>query len=123
MAKYSKKYDLTNEKYDLLNFVINSLPHRRLHYSRFEWIPESLFFRVTIMFFLSFSSALFGILAIHKIKKEGLKNKKELIINFLTLLWIGITIFAFIMLKDNIITAKEYLSIAVGIILGLLLAH
>ncbi|WP_297208229.1 hypothetical protein [uncultured Brachyspira sp.] len=125
MSKYSKKYDLTNEnkKYDLLNLVIHSLPHRRLHYGRFEWIPESLFFRVIIMFFLSFSSALFGILAIRKIKKEGLKNKKEAIINLLPLLWIGITIFAFIMLKDNIITAKEYLSIAVGIILGLLLAH
>ena len=116
MSKYSKKYDL-------LNLVIHSLPHRRLHYGRFEWIPESLFFRVIIMFFLSFSSALFGILAIRKIKKEGLKNKKEAIINLLPLLWIGITIFAFIMLKDNIITAKEYLSIAVGIILGLLLAH
>ena len=123
IAKYSKKYDLTNEKHDLLNLVIHSLTHRRFYYSRFEWIPESLFFRVTIMFILSFSSALFGILAIRKIKKEGLKNKKEAIINLLPLLWIGITIFAFIMLKDNIITAKEYLSIAVGIILGLLLAH
>lgn len=28
----------------------------------------------------------------------------------------------FLILKDNIITAKEYLSIALGIILGLLLA-
>ena len=73
------------------------------------------------MFFLSFSSALFGVLAICKIKKERL-NKKELIINFLSFLCIGITIFDFLMLKDNIITSKEYLSIAVGIILGLLLA-
>lgn len=48
-------------------------------------------------------------------------NKKEIIINFLSFLWIGITIFVFIMLKDNIITSKEYLSIAAGIILGLLL--
>ncbi|ASJ21153.1 hypothetical protein [Brachyspira hampsonii] len=123
IAKYSKKYDLTNEKYDLLNLVIHSIYPRRLHYGRFEWIPESLFFRVTIMFLLSFSSSLFGILAVHKIKKEGLKNKKELIINFLPLLWILITIFAFLMLKDNIINAKEYLSIAAGIILGLLLAN
>ena len=85
IAKYSKKYDLTNEnkKHDLLNLVIHSLTPRRIHYGRFECIPESLFFRVTIMFILSFSSALFGILAIHKIKKEGLKNKKESIINFL----------------------------------------
>ncbi len=73
------------------------------------------------MFFLSFSSALFGVLAICKIKKERL-NKKELIINFLSFLCIGIIIFDFLMLKDNIITSKEYLSIAVGIILGLLLA-
>ena len=125
IAKYSKKYDLTNEnkKHDLLNLVIHSLYPRRIHYGRFEWIPESLFFRVIIMFFLSFSSALFGILAIRKIKKEGLKNKKEAIINLLPLVCIGVTIFAFIMLKDNIINAKEYLSIAVGIILGLLLAH
>ena len=123
IAKYSKKYDLTNEKYDLLNLVIHSLTPRRIHYGRFEWIPESLFFRVTIMFILSFSSALFGILAIRKIKKEGLKNKKELIINLLPLVCIGVTIFAFIMLKDNIINAKEYLSIAAGIILGLLLAN
>ncbi|PTY39514.1 hypothetical protein [Brachyspira hampsonii] len=121
--KYSKKYDLTNEKYDLLNLVIHSLTPRRFYYSRFEWIPESLFFRVTIMFLLSFSSSLFGILAIRKIKKEGLKNKNELIINFLPLVCIAITIFAFIMLKENIITAKEYLSIAAGIILGLLLAN
>ena len=123
IAKYSKKYDLTNEKYDLFNLVIHSLTPRRIHYGRFECIPESLFFRVTIMFILSFSSALFGILAIHKIKKEGLKNKKEAIINLLPLVCIGVTIFAFIMLKDNIITAKEYLSIAAGIILGLLLAN
>lgn len=70
--KYSKKYDFTNEnkKYNLLNLVIHSLYPRRLHYGRFEWIPESLFFRVIIMFFLSFSSALFGILAIRKIKKK-----------------------------------------------------
>lgn len=123
IAKYSKKYDLTNEnkKHDLLNLVIHSLYPRRIHYGRFEWIPESLFFRVTIMFILSFSSALFGILAIRKIKKEGLKNKKEAIINLLPLVCIGVTIFAFIMLKDNIINAKEYLSIAAGIILGLLL--
>lgn len=125
IAKYSKKYDLTNEnkKHDLLNLVIHSLYPRRIHYGRFEWIPESLFFRVTIMFILSFSSALFGILAVHKIKKEGLKNKKEAIINLLPLVCIGVTIFAFIMLKDNIINAKEYLSIAAGIILGLLLAN
>ena len=125
IAKYSKKYDLTNEnkKHDLLNLVIHSLYPRRIHYGRFEWIPESLFFRVTIMFILSFSSALFGILAIRKIKKEGLKNKKEAIINLLPLVCIGVTIFAFIMLKDNIINAKEYLSIAAGIILGLLLAN
>ena len=123
IAKYSKKYDLTNEnkKHDLLNLVIHSLYPRRIHYGRFECIPESLFFRVTIMFILSFSSALFGILAIRKIKKEGLKNKKEAIINLLPLVCIGVTIFAFIMLKDNIINAKEYLSIAAGIILGLLL--
>ncbi|ADG71883.1 hypothetical protein R4K54_10745 [Brachyspira murdochii] len=121
--KYYQKYDFTNEKYDLLNLVIHSLNPRRIHYVRFEWIPESLFFRVTIMFILSFSSALFGILAIHKIKKEGLKNKKELIINLLPLVCIGVTIFAFFMLKDNIITVKEYLSIAAGIILGLLLAN
>ena len=78
IAKYSKKYDLTNEnkKHDLLNLVIHSLYPRRIHYGRFEWIPESLFFRVTIMFILSFSSALFGILAIRKIKKEGLKIEK-----------------------------------------------
>ena len=125
IAKYSKKYDLTNEnkKHDLLNLVIHSLYPRRIYYGRFEWIPESLFFRVTIMFILSFSSALFGILAIRKIKKEGLKNKKEAIINLLPLVCIGVTIFAFIMLKDNIINAKEYLSIAAGIILGLLLAN
>ncbi|OEJ13681.1 hypothetical protein BFL38_02725 [Brachyspira hampsonii] len=125
IAKYYQKYDFTNEnnKHDLLNLVIHSLYPRRLHYGRFEWIPESLFFRVTIMFILSFSSALFGILAIRKIKKEGLKNKKEAIINFLPLVCIAITIFAFFMLKDNIITAKEYLSIAAGIILGLLLAN
>ena len=125
IAKYSKKYDLTNEnkKHDLLNLVIHSLYPRRIHYGRFEWIPESLFFRVTIMFILSFSSALFGILAIRKIKKEGLKNKKEAIINLLPLVCIGVTIFAFIMLKDNIINDKEYLSIAAGIILGLLLAN
>lgn len=121
--KYYQKYDLTNEKHDLLNLVIHSLTPRRLHYGRFEWIPESLFFRVTIMFILSFSSALFGILAVRKIKKEGLKNKKELIINLLPLVCIGVTIFAFIMLKDNIITAKEYLSIAAGIIACLLLAN
>ncbi|MDO6994551.1 hypothetical protein Q5M87_11100 [Brachyspira innocens] len=123
IAKYSKNYNLTNEKHDLLNLFIHSLYPRRIHYGRFEWIPESLFFRVTIMFILSFSSALFDILSVHKIKKEGLKNKKELIINFLPLLWIAITIFAFLMLKDNIINTKEYFSIAAGIILGLLLAN
>ncbi|MEI0565594.1 hypothetical protein [Brachyspira pulli] len=71
MAKYSKKYDL-------LNSIINSLTPNHLHYRKFEWIPESLFFRVTIMFFLSFASALFTIL---EIKKEGL-HKKKLIIHF-----------------------------------------
>ena len=71
MAKYSKKYDL-------LNSIINSLTPNHLHYRKFEWIPESLFFRVTIMFFLSFASALF---TIHEIKKEGL-HKKKLIIHF-----------------------------------------
>ena len=70
MAKYSKKYDL-------LNSIINSLTPNHLHYRKFEWIPESLF-RVTIMFFLSFASALF---TIHEIKKEGL-HKKKLIIHF-----------------------------------------
>lgn len=112
MDKYSKKYDLVNEnqKYNLLNSVINFITPSRLHYRKFECIPESLFFRVMIMFFLSF----FSTLTIHKIKKEGL-NRKKLIIHFLPLLWIAITIFTFIMLKDNIITAKEYLSIAAGI--------
>ncbi|MEI0479339.1 hypothetical protein [Brachyspira pulli] len=71
MAKYSKKYDL-------LNSIINSLTPSRIHYRKFEWIPENLFFRVTIMFFLSFASALF---TIHEIKKEGL-HKKKLIIHF-----------------------------------------
>ena len=123
MAKYSKKYDFINEnkEYDLLNSIINFIAPNRIHYRKFECIPESLFFRVTIIFFLSFSSAQFGVLAIRKIKKERL-NKNELIINFLSFLCIGITIFDFLMLKDNIITSKEYLSIAVGIILGLLLA-
>ena len=50
------------------------------------------------MFFLSFALALFSTLAIHKIKKEWL-NKMESIINFLSFLWIGITIFDFFMLK------------------------
>ena len=76
MYKYSKKYDLFNS-------IINFITHDCLHYRKFEWIHKSLFFRITVMFFLSFASALFGILAIHKIKKEGLKNKKESIINFL----------------------------------------
>ena len=71
IGKYSKKYDL-------LNSIINSLTPNHLHYRKFEWIPESLFFRVTIMFFLSFASALF---TIHEIKKEGL-HKKKLIIHF-----------------------------------------
>ena len=71
IGKYSKKYDL-------LNSIINSLTPNHLHYRKFEWIPESLFFRVTIMFFLSFASALF---TIHEIKKEGL-YKKKLIIHF-----------------------------------------
>uniref|UniRef100_UPI003F4B5C05 hypothetical protein n=1 Tax=Brachyspira catarrhinii TaxID=2528966 RepID=UPI003F4B5C05 len=70
MAKYSKKYDL-------LNSIISFITPRCLHYRKFECIPKSLFFRVTIMFFLSFASALFCNLAIHKIKKEGL-NKQEL---------------------------------------------
>ena len=74
MAKYSKKHDL-------LNSIINFITPNCLHYRKFEWIEESLFFRVTIMFFLSFASALFCNLAIHKIKKEGL-NKKKLIIHF-----------------------------------------
>ena len=125
MAKYFKKYDLINEnkEYDLLNSIINFITPNRFHYRKFECIPESLFFRVTIIFFLSFSSALFCVLAIRKIKKKKERlNKNELIINFLSFLCIGITIFDFLMLKDNIITSKEYLSIAVGIILGLLLA-
>ena len=74
MYKYSKKHDL-------LNSIINFITTSRLHYRKFEWTAESLFFRVTIMFFLSFASALFCNLAIHKIKKEGL-NKKKLIIHF-----------------------------------------
>ncbi|WP_300742535.1 hypothetical protein [uncultured Brachyspira sp.] len=83
MAKYSKKYDSANEnkKYNLINSIINFITTSRLHYRKFEWTAESLFFRVTIMFFLSFASALFCNLAIHKIKKEGL-NKKKLIIHF-----------------------------------------
>lgn len=83
MAKYSKKYDSANEnkKYNLINSIINFITTSRLHYRKFECIPKSLFFRVTIMFFLSFASALFCNLAIHKIKKEGL-NKKKLIIHF-----------------------------------------
>ena len=70
MYKYSKKHDL-------LNSIINFITPNCLHYRKFEWIEESLFFRVTIMFFLSFVSVLFCNLAIHKIKKEGL-NKQEL---------------------------------------------
>ncbi|WP_297276741.1 hypothetical protein [uncultured Brachyspira sp.] len=62
MYKYSKKHDL-------LNSIINFITPNCLHYRKFEWIEESLFFRVTIMFFLSFASALFSILSIHKIKK------------------------------------------------------
>ena len=83
MAKYSKKYDSANEnkKYNLINSIINFITPSRLHYRKFECIPKSLFFRVTIMFFLSFASALFCNLSIHKIKKEGL-NKKKLIIHF-----------------------------------------
>ena len=79
MAKYSKKYDSANEnkKYNLINSIINFITPSRLHYRKFECIPKSLFFRVTIMFFLSFASALFCNLSIHKIKKEGL-NKQEL---------------------------------------------
>ncbi|MEI0605107.1 hypothetical protein R4K55_12905 [Brachyspira alvinipulli] len=116
MYKYSKKYDFVNEnkKYNLLNSIINFITTSRFHYRKFEWIEESLFFRVTIMFFISFASALFSNLVIHKIKKEGL-NKKKLIIHFFPLIWIGITIFALIMLKDNIINSKEYLSTAAGI--------
>ncbi|MEI0562880.1 hypothetical protein [Brachyspira pulli] len=80
MVKYYKKYDLVNKnkKYNLINSIINSLTPSRIHYRKFEWIPENLFFRVTIMFFLSFASALF---TIHEIKKEGL-HKKKLIIHF-----------------------------------------
>lgn len=72
IAKYSKNNDLINEnkKYNLLNSIIKFITHSRLHYRKFEWIPKSLFFRVTIMFFLSFLSALFGILAIREIKKK-----------------------------------------------------
>ncbi|MEI0495654.1 hypothetical protein R4K89_08480 [Brachyspira intermedia] len=70
MYKYSKKHDL-------LNSIISFITPRCLHYRKFEYIPESLFFRVKIMFFLSFASALFSSLSIHKIKKEGL-NKQEL---------------------------------------------
>lgn len=97
MYKYSKKHDL-------LNSIINFITTSRLHHRKFECIEESLFFRVMIMFFLSFASALFCNLLIHKhkIKKEVLNNK-ELIIHFSPLIWIAITIFAFIMLKDNII--------------------
>ena len=62
MYKYSKKHDL-------LNSIINFITTSRLHCRKFEWTAESLFFRVTIMFFLSFASALFSILSIHKIKK------------------------------------------------------
>ena len=71
MAKYSKKYYLPseNKKYNLINSIINFITPSSLHYRKFECIPESLFFRVTIMFFLSFASALFSTLAIHKIKK------------------------------------------------------
>lgn len=123
MDKYSENNDLlsnNDKKDDLLNLIIEFITPSRNH-KRFPWIPESLFFRVTIMFFLSFVSALFSILAINEIKKEGFK-KKDLKMYFILLLWIGIVIFAFLMLKDNIITAKEYLSIVLGIILGLLLA-
>lgn len=120
-SEYSKNNDLISEnnRDDLLNLIIDFLTPRRQH-KRFPWIPESLFFRVIIMFFLSFSSSMFIALAINEIKKEGFK-KKDLKMYFILLLWISISIFAFIMLKDNIITAKEYLSIAVGIILALLL--
>ena len=100
MAKYSKKYYLPseNKKYNLINSIINFITPSSLHYRKFECIPESLFFRVTIMFFISFASALFSTLSIHKIKKEGL-NKKELIIHLSLIIWIAITIFAFFMLK------------------------
>ena len=100
MAKYSKKYYLPseNKKYNLINSIINFITPSSLHYRKFECIPESLFFRVTIMFFISFASALFSTLSIHKIKKEGL-NKKELIIHLSPIIWIAITIFAFFMLK------------------------
>lgn len=121
MDKYSNNNDLlsnNNKKDDLLNLIRDFITYRR--HIRFAWMPESLFFRVTIMFFLSFVSALFSILVINKIKKEGFE-KKDLKMYFILLLWIGIIIFAFLMLKDNIITYKEYLSIAVGIILALLL--
>lgn len=70
MYKYSKKYNL-------LNSIINFITPNRIHYRKFECVEESLFFRVTIMFFISFASVLFCNLAIHKIKKEGL-NKQEL---------------------------------------------
>ncbi|WP_157151227.1 hypothetical protein [Brachyspira sp. SAP_772] len=122
MDKYSKNNDLlsNNKKDNLVNLIIDFLTPSR-HHKRFPWIPESLFFRVTIMFFLSFSSSMFSALAINEIKKEGFK-KKDLKMYFILLLWISMSIFVFLMLKDNIITAKEYLSIAAGIILGLLLA-
>lgn len=77
----SETIDKYSKKHDLLNSIINFITTSRLHYRKFEWTAESLFFRVTIMFFLSFASALFCNLAIHKIKKEGL-NKKKLIIHF-----------------------------------------
>lgn len=53
MTKYSKKYDFINEnkEYDLLNSIINFIAPNRIHYRKFECIPESLFFRVTIIFF------------------------------------------------------------------------
>lgn len=63
------------------------------------------------MFFLSFASALFSILAINEIKREEL-NKKKLIIHFSNMNYLLSLCY---MLKDNIITVKEYLSIAANI--------
>ena len=74
MAKYSKKYYLPseNKKYNLINSIIFFITPSRLHYRKFECIPDSYDY-----VFLSFASAPFSTLAIHKIKKEGL-NKQEL---------------------------------------------
>lgn len=65
------------------------------------------------MFFISFASAMFAALAINEIKKEGL-NKKKSIIHF-SLFNMNYLLSLCYMLKDNIITAKEYLSIAANI--------